>query len=90
MSKWRTNPNLQLLFGPFILGLRYRSVSTGPNDRLKNPVLRCSDEVKECLTVYRRSVFAENEGRAGAGKSQLVWVYWIFVGSSVRCEVRES
>ena len=44
-------------------------------------VLRFSDQVEECLGVDWGTVFAEDEGRGGAGDAELVGVYWVVVGT---------
>ena len=44
-------------------------------------VLRSGDEIEESLKVDWRPVFAEDEGRGGAGNSHLVRVSWVIVGT---------
>lgn len=62
----------------------------GRDDRLNDLVLRSGGQVEESLTVYWGPVFAENQGRGGAGNSQLVGVYWIVVGTFLGLEVQRA
>jgi hypothetical protein len=60
LCEWATNPNTQPFLAPFKIWLWYRPVSTSPDDRFNDLILRSSGELEECLEVDGGPVFTED------------------------------
>jgi len=60
LCEWATNPNTQPFLAPFKIQLWYRPVSTSPDDRFNDLILRSSGELEECLEVDGGPVLTED------------------------------